>query len=170
MGIDYNVYVGPYIIADIFPQEVTKQKKSCPNEECKKYKQWASNGFCSSCGSKVQLVSYPEMDNVPLNWKLTEERTDQEADEFNNYLNCMNACEDDSFDCYIPNQRLKGVPDRKTYVDPRYESVFQELDADVIEKEKEALKATFEKQIAMLESWHGKENVHIKWGFLSWTS
>ena len=105
MGIDYKVYVGPYIEVYNPLKDSTEEYHTCPNKKCEKYKSKIGDKFCSVCGSKIKLVTFPCKESISFD--VYEEF---EGEPLSQALSESNQKEYREYKFYVPN--LKGSPGR----------------------------------------------------------
>lgn len=165
MGLDYSVYLGPYLEATLVEKTVTRHKRHCTNKECLRYEKTIYEAFCPKCGTKIEDIPFETTD-----WCAANE--DDYDDDFFHYeiIDYLSGVplEDEPFNVLVANQKIDGI-DRDLSFDPRSESPdFEDFNGEIIEAEKSAFTKTFAPQIKKLEGFFGKENLQLKWGQLSW--
>lgn len=160
MGVDYNVYAGPYIVVFNPLKDSTEEFYSCPNKKCNNHNKPISDEFCSKCGTKIERMIRPCQERIDFNY--FEEFEERFAEAFPEYK--PNGCDDYLY--LITNMKN----DVGVHIDPKYhvsETVFDLKEQ--IEKLTEFTNRN-RKEIRKLKNVFGEKNVQIKWGVLSWQS
>jgi hypothetical protein len=163
MGVDYSVYLGPYIVAKNSREEVTKTRRSCTNANCKEATKQvydAEKKFCPTCGTAIGDVAYTTTAPKVGAWEIAEEQD-----------LCVVPTEymkdvDKGTNMYIPN--VTGVK-RKFSCDARKERI-AEVTPELIADELAAFTVFYEKGIAALHAAYGQTNVTIHWGLIQYGS
>lgn len=167
MGIYRTSYLGPWLLINMVPYEITQSKKvhTCLNSQCVNSKQLKKldGSFCNVCGGQLGSVTYNFTKKESLNlWDFADENGFDE-DEFwrintefsNTPKNCEVLAENDCG--YLRKLGIPKIDDESLYVE------FENLDIPAI---KEAFISKHKIFIDTLKAKIGEENVHVKFGVL----
>ncbi len=169
MGIDYNVYVGPYIEIETKKQP-TKQKeyeyKACLNNKCKLFREaqrTKNHGygeppakFCSQCGGEIKTIK-ETLDEEYDVYELCEEFgiLDQVSPDYSD-------SENGDTQLFFPR-----IEDRKGgSLNIKYDEVWEDLSDLDVAVEIEKVKQECSKALEVLEKAYGVKP-KIKWGVIS---
>ena len=167
MGIYRTSYLGPWLLINMVPYEVTHTKTvhTCKNIECDNCKQVRklSGAFCNACGGQLGsvIINFTKKQTLNL-WDFADDNGFDIDDfwmintEFSNTpKNCEVLVENDLG--YLHNLGLPKINDESLYVE------MEDLD---IPKLKEAFVKKHKEFIDVLSEKIGKENIQIKFGVL----
>jgi len=169
MGVDYNVYLGPYLKCQ--NPDVDKQvtKLTCPNTSCAKHMQWRGHDpFCAKCGSQIVDVTTTQHKPRVCGSSLLEE--------LNEVFYAPGTCYaqypfEDHVDVWIPNTKPKTIfGSRQASFDARYDTGMTRVCPSLIEDETDAFKRVFVKELTKMCEAYGADCVSIHWGLLSYAS
>jgi len=166
MGIDYNVYVGPYALCqnELVDKETTRL--SCPNKDCCRYNRRPldKQKFCTQCGTKIS--------EIPTTIKQLRVKSWEMFDDLQEHLWLLgDDFKDTPEHSEIWRSNMKGIGKR---FDPKYDEYVRPL--GVCDPEMDELQeiAAFEEQAAeslkQLREAYGEDNVKITWGIIGWMS
>lgn len=151
MGVDYNVYVGPYIRL-----QNAKVNKTFSVRGCKKCKTYVSNddvNFCAKCGAPLE--NYNKKVEVDLfGWELTEQLDD----------NFYFSNPEDARDILIPNNDEFG-----TNIDVKCETKTIPLDEDFIKGSILEFKNQYEDELKTLDEL-APDQYEIEFGVVAYHS
>ena len=93
MSVDYNTYLGPFVLVHNLPKSSFDEYHACDDKKCTNYHEKSSSKFCDCCGGKIKLVKVSE--NKPmrfdcydeLNERLAKALSEYKPDEYENYEN-----------------------------------------------------------------------------------
>ena len=156
MGMDKEIILGPYM--ECVNEEVKFHdgfEKFCMNKSCRKQGRVATGDYCYLCGEKH--IEYPrETISSKIDpWKVTELTKDA----------LFVKSTDNTRDWYLPNQ----YRDRKRSFNMSQEKVL-EITLEIINEELDWFKEAFKQEISQVQEIYGKDNVAIKWGYVSYYS
>lgn len=154
MGVDYHVYVGPYIEikAKELTQTVSFQYRGCTNSICNKKDTSQVGNFCSQCGQPITLIDAEEEEQVDV----------YEALENLKIENLDPGSEDKDYIRLYPNHdELVTVS-----ANIKYDGLSEDLSNLDIQEEIDKVKVLFSKELRLLEETYGAKPV-IKWGIFS---
>lgn len=162
MGMDLELYVGPYIKIlkkKIFEKDI---EAGCIDKQCSKRKKATSAKYCPECGSKIQKYEITTLKKV--DWFDISEKHKIEDSFFDA---TSNEFDDNKHIVLIPNQN-KYIPKnwKKKSGDEFY--LVDDLDPSYITKDLNDFPKLAEKVITILNSEFGQENVSIHWGILQY--
>ncbi len=160
MGVDYNIYVGPYIVVHNPLKASTEEYHSCPTENCNNHKIPISDGFCSKCGSKIQRMLRSCQNRIDFDyWNGFGGRL---AEAFFEYK--PDGCED--YQYLIPNMGN----DVGIHIDAKSGESENVIDMETLANDNKRFFDRMKKELRKLSSVFGKNNVTVKWGVLCWQS
>lgn len=155
MGMDLSTTIGPYIeISGKREMTVIKIKRLCPNHPNKEQ----DGKFCSHCGAEVQNVEVPKVEKLYPYSVIHKVNEDAEL-----------WTPEGMDDIIIPNK----TPPQKIRIDDQDNDVVDltETNLDNVKSAQiEWFKNKFQPAIDILQTTFGLENVHVKWGFVSYWS
>ncbi len=159
MGVDYNVYVGPYVEIEILKKPTKKETyeyPGCPKPICRKYHEAQNKAkFCSDCGAAIETI----VEEVDEEWDIYEllehhevigEMYPDSIDEENGDTQLFFPCAED---LKAGSWSLK------------YDSVWEDLSDLNVEEEIQKVKDQCSKSLAILEEVYGAKPV-VKWGVI----
>lgn len=160
MGVDYNVYVGPYIEYRV--QIITTLISPCTQEDCPK----SQDPYCPQCGmsaekqSKMLTVKREEPEiyfwEEPFNERFYNPRSHSPL-----------GAEEDEMKTY---QALPNIGNWGDNIDPKYEEDIIEMQNLDIQEIVSRFEYEFEKELNILKEMCGIENVEVKYGVLVYMS
>jgi hypothetical protein len=155
MGVDYSVYLGPYIEIERGTTRMVKFNiTTCININCTEHQNPALGNFCKVCGSKVGVVETEDEDEI-CSHELWEEHEILRKQLF------PEESYDDSVDIWIPQIETK----RKKGWSLKYNKCFQDM-TDINPKDEiEMVKKQCKESLDIITQAYGKEPV-IKWGIM----
>jgi len=160
MGVDYNVYIGPYALCQNEKVNKEDEMHTCPKKSCSGHKKHPPHGakFCTQCGAEFNKVPIVYKADRIESWELMEELQSQVCVLTEGFKGLPKHC-----DVWIGNG---GVG---KHFDPKYDTWGMELESvgeeSIQEFEEECAGA-----LARLREEYGEENVEIKWGTFGWMS
>jgi hypothetical protein len=157
MGIDYNVYVGPYIKVYNPLKDSVEKYHSCVNAKCSNHKEEVSSEYCCDCGKKIKLV----------------ERSCQIRIDFDSWDECdgdileamFGRSPDEDYQFFIPNTGEIGLD-----LNVERETSVNEIDVGKPKMDINNFQLQFKKHINHIKKVFGNTNVSIQWGVLCWQS
>lgn len=166
MGVDRNLYFGPYVKCKA---EFVEKEISDPGcTKCNKKHESAS--FCPTCGSPIGKLVRKERDTKVDTWDLVERMKEKLSNVWSPYES-SNTWGNAGFDYYIPNVEVKGIgghtPDKGDHCGEDDDFALP-ISADLIERELEKFGEFFKKELAMLKKEYG--DYTIAWGIMQWYS
>ncbi len=164
MGIDYTVYVGPFLKCKNAKVDGERTITACTKKSCKKHKDeiWDDKKkFCEECGSpidKVQIkVKEDRVDTDPC-----QEGIDEDLIPY--HLDAKNA---KGFDIWIGNMGRKDKDARKFSFSPKYDGEqCEEITPEMMAEEIKDFQEQYKTAIKTITDLYGKENVQLKWGVI----
>jgi hypothetical protein len=160
MGVDYKVYVGPYIVVHNPPQDSMEEYHSCPNEKCSLHKISVSNGFCPKCGTTIGTLVRPCQKRIEFEW--WEEFDGRLSEAFPEYK--PDGGDDNQY--FIPNMDN----DVGIHLDAKYSGSENVINTKTLTSDNKRFIDGKKKEIRKLKKVFGKNNVTVKWGVLCWQS
>lgn len=158
MGVDYHVYVGPYIEVRNPPKSSFLEYYGCPNNKCKDFNKHINAKFCPQCGKQIELLTVPTQ--KPMEFDCYEEFDDRLSEvRMDDRVKGKEDCE-----FYLPNQGKTG----KHF--SAYDRQILSYDAAIIALENESIETKFAKDIKRLREVFGKDAVTIQWGIIAYAS
>ena len=165
MGLDYTVYVGPYVKCINPLVDVEEKYRACTNPVCKSFKkQTSESGFCKDCGQPIGTITRTKKKAKVSAWELREQINERLANVNTEYPWDELKRPDAEVDIWISNINGKGG-DR---FDPKSESKYFDLTNFDIGREMETFGIDFHKEIGQLVAAYGSENIEIRWGVFNW--
>ena len=161
MGIDYNVYIGPYVLCQNEKVEAEEMMRTCPKKSCPGHKKRPhphGSKFCTECGSKFDEVPVKVKTDRVESWELLEELENQICIITDEFKGIPKHC-----DIWISNGGLGK------HFDPKYDTWVAELGA-VGEESIQEFEEKCAKSLTRLCDEYGEKNVEIKWGTIGWMS
>ena len=152
MGVDHNVYAGPFALCQNEQQEKVGTKLSCTNSGCSNYGKTLHDKFCPNCG-------FPVGD---FDITYTTERVDSYdlAD-----VMCLMCCVGGLYgDVWVSND----ISD--DFYDFGHEHFVKCLMGEEVSKAIDDFKKKHISDLEMLKEAYGEDNVKIKWGVVGWMS
>lgn len=158
MGIDYNVYMGPYIECVPTKGARTEEYYGCPKCQGRT----GDGNFCHSCGTRMGMLTKQVVSNLVNNGdRITAfESAGLDIDSLSEIY------ADQPNEWFTGNSRK--APGRG--IDPKHEFglvLDEEIDAA---SEKQRLSEMYAQHIEVLKSLYGEDKVAVKWGVISYTS
>jgi hypothetical protein len=161
MGLEYHVYLGPYIqfkTKKIPQRQEEYEKFSCRNEKCPKFDKGIRGDieFCAKCGKvpERQIEHYQE-DMCLFEYAEKMGIEDEVNPDFSNE-------ENGDTQIWFPNLNLK----RHTNWDVKYDEVWEDLSTLNVQEEIELVKIKCARAIEVLEAEYGVK-AEIRWGLIS---
>ena len=158
MGVDSNIYIGPYVKCKNRLVSGQVENEGCP--KCLK----PSGAFCSDCGTAKG--KYHRMEKQ---WKINLDDLEEKTNETLCALN--SSCYSQfgkAIDVFIPNMKIKGI-NRHTSLDGRLgEDEIVPIGTDTVAHEIELFKRTCADALEMLEEAYG--SYKIEWGVILYFS
>lgn len=175
MGFSYHVYIGPYAKFPHQKEEIDAgQEVMCINKGCLDYcnKQEISvhssdfdkKVFCHSCGEKLDIKPL-KRDYTPIISEVLSE-LGMDYDEVVDRFHDLSMKEGMNLDHYFLAPNMGYGFDRETHIEPRQDSVYDDIDGEQIKKEIEGFKKEYKKELDTLRSEFG-DQLEIKFGILS---
>ena len=164
MGIDYSTYIGPYVECRFSNKDDIEKRRCCPKKDCKEYGKnlWdEKQKFCNQCGEKITAVEFPvvvgAVDEYEIRMSFNEALHTPMGDELHFWQ------KENNIHIWMPNQYLKCEEYPRIELEHQQSSI-RDIPVELPANQIEAFKIQFEKEIAVLESNYGKENMTFKWG------
>lgn len=158
MGIDYNVYLGPYIEYRV--RKIVTMRSLCPRPEaCPS----PTTPYCQECGLETPVGSCsetceePEIETYDLFEDVLSEAISTESEDQAHITRRL-----------IPNVEREGWPRDFSFNPRRYEGAV-DLEPSVVSTETAWLAASFAPEIEKLVE-AGALDVSVRWGLLYWQS
>lgn len=158
MGIDYHVYVGPYIEVHNPPKAAVEQYHACPSMGCKQHMKRSNDKYCPQCGTTIDLVKKNIME--PIRFDVMGETNERLVSVCRNQF----VGEKEHFLWIVPNQGGLG---KHFYA---YEPEVLSLNETDIALALRDLKEAFLTDITKLKKTFGNEAVNIRWGIIAYAS
>lgn len=160
MGVDYNVYIGPYVKIHNPKKNSFDEFQGCNTGNCVKRMKPSSSKFCDTCGKPIVLVKKPTKKSIDVDfYELTDEHLVP--------VLCHYYDVPPDYNFLVPNKKWC---ERTTHFDPR--SFAGEIDFDHKDVLTELVKfeSTFDKWLQIVKEKFGETNVVIKWGTIFYAS
>ena len=159
MGIDYNVYLGAYILAEYKIETVAEEMNSCTR--CLRPYDDRDEKFCPRCGADIVRSRTSRKESVDR-CSLQEE--------FDELLRCIDAEGvmegiEPNQDVWIPNITIGK---REKYFDPHQEQVLQDISVHDIVTDFAEFNEKFSYEIAKIINAY--ERATCLWGLIVWMS
>jgi hypothetical protein len=155
MGMDLSTIIGPYLeVTGKRESTVIKVKRLCPNHPNKEQ----DGKFCTHCGVEVQNVEIPKIEKL------------------HPYHVIRKLAED--FDLWSPEGMDEYIIPNRNFIDQiRFDLDnggavnLYDTNIDVLkQRQVEWFKNEFQPAIDLLQTTFGLENVHVRWGIISYWS
>lgn len=160
MGVDYSVYIGPFVRCENPDVTNTESYTACATASCPKHDKQTSNKFCPECGKAistlVRTVSAPKVDA----WDVSEQLNESFFTPGTNYGRFPFEL---NIDIWVPNRRLPGIAER---TEEPLRGGYDEVDEDEVEAEKTALVGACGQDLAKFREIYGNNEVSVHWGVL----
>lgn len=160
MGIDYNVYAGPYIeikVTKLPTHKVEWEFHACPNAMCNSFRKSQNGKFCCNCGTPIRLFKEESDEAWDDLHGMAEELgiDDQVSPDFSEETNG-----DTQIWYPILDNRMGGSWSVK------YENVWEDLTDLDVKVEIRKVEEQCDKALKILEEIYGVKPA-IKWGIIS---
>ena len=165
MGIDRNLYLGPY--AKTTTEVVNKKEDRCGHlPENTKEK------FCSECGTRMSERFYKHKGDV-VEFCQEEAWKNPDALSTTSWVSPPNIYKKDKKEyrdyLWLPNARRPGKPKREGVADiDRYDEVVVDIQNVDVKAEIEWFRTAYAPELQKLEEAFG--NLTVGWGFIQWFS
>jgi hypothetical protein len=171
MGIDYSVYVGPYVKCTNPLVEVESSIRTCTNPVCKTYKNqiWDLTAkYCRECGSPIGETAIKKSNTKVNASELYEHGVKEQLHMAGRESGWEELKRKDAeIDIWIANVK-RPEADCGINFDPKSDRKYIDLThhskIDSIEQFTDA----FYKEITQLREAYGSDNVEVKWGIFNW--
>lgn len=162
MGIDYGLYVGPYVECKVQKVAVTKRRRACVNPNCDNHKRSVhSSAFCHLCGSRIDLVEYTEMEHAVSQWDLQEQIMERlssvSGDEY------WRRSREDDVHLWKPNVDTGG---REYHLEAQEDFALHEITPDLVRDEVARFEAQFAPELTVFRERYGAGAVRVAWGII----
>lgn len=163
MGIDYTVYVGPFLKCKNAKVDGERTIRTCTKPSCKQNKKesWdRDKKFCEECGSPIgDVVIKVKQDKVDCDPSIVNDKL---------MIYRLDAKDAHGYDVWISNQyRQNRGKVREFSFDPKSDGEqYVEISIEMIRDEMQEFVQQFEKQIDKLTRLYGEDNVELKWGLI----
>jgi len=159
MGIDVDIYVGPFVVCKTVLKKVFVEIMSCSNKSCGNYGREIIRDtvkFCESCGSEIQKAS-KQVESEGVDWEEIDGLVDA----------TLTVClpDGDKYShIWYPNIEIKGIG-REVSLE-LYQSEYVSLSSMGVGRELALFEKQFSHEIAILVDEYGSENVDTGWGLV----
>jgi hypothetical protein len=171
MGVNYNVYIGPFVIATYELRNVIEQSDYliCKNEGCDcKTKLYPPDKFCSKCGGVCEPVEVTYMDGPDWYELIGDDQLISWGESLDYAVSAGFECPTGTqFDTLILN-RSEILNREDLDFDIKQETGFIDIEKINIEAEKTELLTICKEEIEILKEHY--QDVIIKWGVIVWLS
>lgn len=166
MGLDYTVYVGPYVECQTHEIDATEQIWACSHTTCSKYGKRREQDikFCPECGYECVSLTIKTKTKAISSWKVSED--------IDEALYCANHVGLDEekigetiIHTWAPN--VSRERPREFSIDPHQSSSVKMSLQNAAESEMMWFKRKFAKEIEHLNNTYGPKNVSLQWGLIS---
>lgn len=155
MGLDYSLYLGPYVVCDGQPKTtVVVKRKACNKKRCKEFKRSTTSKFCSQCGSKIENAEFEEQYDKDIAYELLNEKLTQAG-----------RSTSAPFDKHVYYPNVKFSDNREYRIDHQIASLTS-ISPDDIQKETNQFIEFFKKELDILRQEYN--SIEVKWGFLNY--
>lgn len=166
MGIDYTNYLGPYVVCKVGMVTKTRQRLTCMNPKCVKYRseRWDTTKFCGHCGQPVMTYEEPRqidsVDSDEVDRKMKGALHQPGGEAMRGYQ------KENHVHLWLSN---KCIPDQREFsTDPMQDFEVSEITGSLIQQEMIAFRYVYEVELNILRDVYGEANVEVKWGMLQY--
>lgn len=160
MGVDYNVYVGPFLEVHNPPRQDKEERNCCSNPHCSKHKRETGDKFCSECGREIGTVSVAV--EKPLWFNSYEETDERIAPACHHYGGFSGDKKDYNF--FIPNLLGYG-----RHFDAESMELL-EITPETITDQTQRFTNDFAADFRKMADFFGSDSMKIKWGVMLYAS
>ena len=168
MGIDNNIYLGPYLKVKRVDKEISKEVITCSNIECIHYDEefFIQDNFCKRCGSPIKERIKTSLVKAGFMRWINSSNDDENI----SYLNDVvfnHAASKSKVEIVMSNKNT--INGRELHFDETYDS---DVDAMKVDKLEERITFTREHQKAIdsMKEYFGGENISMHWGMVIYQS
>ena len=163
-----RTYIGPFVVCKFNLIDTKEQRLSCPKSDCVKFGAtiWQkSRKFCDQCGSEIGMMDFsiksPSVSIEEIFAEIGDALSCVLDDDLYSYLN------KEKVHVWMPNrdfgEKLNFLFGGKYNMD----CFIQDIDPEVLPRQIKAFQDQFTKELAVLESKYGKDNIIYKWGVIN---
>lgn len=161
MGIDYGIYVGPYVTCLVTVVEVTRTRRACANRSCPNHQREMRDAYCALCGSPVRPVEYTEakqsVDTWVLSVAINETLTTASGDAYRKWSREHNA--------HLWKVTV-STGERSYHLESPEDFAFFEITPEQIVAEMVAFREQFAAELTLFRKHYGAAMVYVRWGVI----